>query len=53
MKKQCKEECFDCKYCNDNKCIHPNSWYCKHSELWTPKWFKPFESKEVNTYDYY
>lgn len=34
-----KQECFDCKYCVMNNCIHPNSIYCKHSELWTPNWY--------------
>lgn len=35
-----KRECLDCKYCINNNCTHPHSEYCKHSELWTPKWFK-------------
>ena len=33
-----KKECLDCKYYDKGQCSHPNSMYCNHSELWTPKW---------------
>lgn len=32
-----KQECSDCKYCVDGKCIHPHCMYCEHCELWTPE----------------
>lgn len=35
----CRYLCKDCKYCNGHECTHENSGYCKHCELWTPKWF--------------
>lgn len=41
-----KQECLDCGYCVENSCIHPHSTYCKHSELWTPKWYKVEEYSE-------
>lgn len=49
-----KEECLDCKYYQENKCVHPNYMYCKHCELWTPKWYKEnkIDDSLIVTYDY-
>lgn len=36
MKDSYRQFCSDCKYYMFGDCLHPHSFDCNHSELWTP-----------------